>query len=119
MLILEVGEADALLVPDTMTDAAMWAVIVGFFIPVIINIIVSATWPAWAKSVTAFAVSAVAGAGTAWFTGAYAGLGIPSAILLTFVVAIAAYSQFWRKVAPTMQRGSAQAASHASDEASA
>jgi hypothetical protein len=92
------------LIPADMTDAAMWAVIVGFFIPVIINFIVSATWSPALKATVAFLVSAVAGAGTAWFTGAYEGLGIPSAILLTFVVAIAAYSQFWKNVAPTMQR---------------
>lgn len=92
------------LIPNDMTDAAMWAVIVGFFVPVVINFIVSATWSAAVKSGIAFVVSAVAGAGTAFFTGAYEGLGIPSAILLTFVVAIASYSQFWKNVAPTMQR---------------
>ncbi|UDL16237.1 membrane protein [Microbacterium phage Kozie] len=95
------------LIPADMTDAAMWAVIVGFFVPVVINFIVSATWSAATKAAVAFVVSAIAGAGTAFFTGAYAGLGIPSAILLTFVVAIASYSQFWKQVAPTMQRGAA------------
>lgn len=96
------------LIPSDMTDAAMWAVIVGFFVPVVINFIVSATWSAAAKSAVAFVVSAIAGAGTAFFTGAYEGLGIPSAILLTFVVAIASYSQFWKNVAPTMQRNAAE-----------
>lgn len=92
------------LIPAEMTDAAMWAVIVGFFVPVVINFIVSATWSTSTKTVIAFVVSGVAGAGTAFFTGAYEGLGIPSAILMTFVVAIASYSQFWKNVAPTMQR---------------
>ncbi|WQY99837.1 hypothetical protein [Microbacterium phage MO526] len=95
------------LIPADMTDAAMWAVIVGFFVPVVINFIVSATWSPATKAAVAFVVSAIAGAGTAFFTGAYEGLGVPSAILLTFVVAIASYSQFWKQVAPTMQRGAA------------
>ncbi|AWY05297.1 hypothetical protein QDA01_gp63 [Microbacterium phage Cinna] len=93
------------LIPTDMTDAAMWAVIVGFFVPVIVNFIVNAKWSPAVKSAVAFVASAVAGAGTAFFTGAYEGLGVPSTILLTFVVAIAAYSQFWKQVAPTMQRG--------------
>lgn len=96
------------LIPADMTDASMWAVIVGFFIPVILNFIVSATWRPWVKSAIAFVASAVAGAGTAFFTGAYEGLGIPSTILLTFVVSIAAYSQFWKQIAPTMQRNAAE-----------
>jgi hypothetical protein len=95
------------LIPADMTDAAMWAVIVGFFVPVVVNFIVSADWKPATKTVIAFVTSAVAGAGTAFFTGAYEGLGVPSAILLTFVVAIAAYAQFWKQVAPTMQRGAA------------
>lgn len=95
------------LIPSDMTDAAMWAVIVGFFVPVVINFIVNAAWSPALKASVAFLVSAIAGAGTAFFTGAYEGLGIPSAILLTFVVAIASYSQFWKNVAPTMQRGAA------------
>lgn len=95
------------LIPADMTDAAMWAVIIGFFIPVVMNFLLNAAWPSWLKSVLAFVASAIAGAGAAFFTGAYEGLGVPSAILLTFVVAIAAYSQFWKQVAPTMQRGAA------------
>lgn len=97
------------LIPVEMTDAALWAVIVGFFMPIVINFIVSATWDARKKAVVAFVASAVAGAGTALFTGAYAGLGIPSAILLTFVVAITSYQNWWRQVAPTMQRDSEKA----------
>lgn len=92
------------LIPTEMTDAAMWAVVVGFFIPVLINRIVSATWKPEVKSIVAFIASGVAGAGTAFFTGAYEGLGIPSTILLTFVVAIASYNQWWKQVAPNLQR---------------
>lgn len=91
------------LIPEDMTDTAMWAVVVGFFMPLIINFVVSAKWSPAAKALVSFGVSAVVGAITAWLTGAYTGLGIPSAILLTFVVAIAAYSQFWKQVFPDAQ----------------
>lgn len=95
------------LIPAEMTDAAMWAVIVGFVSPLALNFIVNATWPKWAKALVAFLFSAVVGTITAIIAGAYEGLGIPSTILLTAVVAITAYQNFWKQVAPTMQRGSA------------
>lgn len=94
------------LIPTEVTDAALWAVIVGFFMPVVINLIVNAQWSSAWKSIAAFAASAVAGAGVAIFTGAYEGLGVPSAILLTFVVAISSYQNWWKQVAPNMQRNS-------------
>lgn len=98
------------LIPAEMTDAAMWAVIVGFISPLVLNFIVSATWPAWAKALTAFGFSAVVGTITAVIAGAYEGLGIPSTILLTLVVAITSYQSFWKQIAPNLQRGSAEKA---------
>jgi hypothetical protein len=89
-----------------MTDAAMWAVIVGFISPLVLNFIISATWPAWVKALIAFGFSAIVGTVTAIIAGAYEGLGIPSTILLTAVVAITAYQSFWKQVAPNLQRGS-------------
>lgn len=98
------------LIPAEMTDAAMWAVIVGFISPLALNFIVSAMWPAWVKALTAFGFSAVVGTITAVIAGAYEGLGIPSTILLTLVVAITAYQSFWKQIAPNLQRGSAEKA---------
>lgn len=94
-------------IPQNMNDAAMWSLIVGFFLPIIVNFIVNATWSPAVKSLVAFAAAVVVGVITAVVTGAYAGLGIPSAILLTLVVAITSYQNFWKQVAPTMQRGAA------------
>lgn len=92
------------LIPADFSDAALWAIIVGFFSPIALNLIVSALWPSWLKSVAAFIFAAVVGTITAFIAGAYEGLGIPSTILLTLVVAITAYQNFWRQVAPNMQR---------------
>lgn len=91
------------LIPGDMSDTAMFSVVIGFFVPIVVNLIVNVKWPSWVKSVVSFIFSAIVGAILALLTGAYEGLGIPSAILLTFVVAIAAYSQFWKQVAPGMQ----------------
>src|SRR5687768_6328895 len=96
------------LIPSGMTDAAMWAVIVGFVSPLALNFIVSATWPAWVKAVSAFVFSAILGTVTAFIAGVYEGLGIPSMILLTLVVSITSYQNFWKQVAPHMQRDAAK-----------
>lgn len=96
--------------PEGMDDAAMLALIIGFVSPVVLNFIIKATWPSWAKSLTAFAWSVVLGVLTVWVAGAWDGLSIISTILLILVVSITAYQQFWRQVAPNMQRGSAEKA---------
>lgn len=94
-------------IPEGMTDAALLSVIIGFLAPLVLNLIVSATWPAWAKSLAAFAFAAVAGVLTALVTGALDGLSIVSTILLILVISITAYQNFWKQIAPNLQRGSA------------
>jgi len=91
------------LIPGNMSDTAMWAVVVAFFTPLVLNFLINQAWRQWVKAMVAFLFSAVVGTITAILTGAYAGLGIPSTILLTLVVAITAYENFWKPVAPTMQ----------------
>lgn len=103
------------LIPQNATDAAMWAVIVGFLSPIALNFIVSAKWHKNTKALVALGFSAVVGTITAIIAGAYEGLGIPSTILLTAVVSITSYQNFWKQVAPMMQRDSEEKA--AIDEA--
>lgn len=95
------------LIPTEMGDAALWAVIVGFVSPIVLNLLINATWSDKKKSLVAFGFSALVGAITAFIAGAYEGLGIPSTVLLTAVVSISAYKGFWKNV--TTQRGQAEA----------
>lgn len=97
-------------IPADFTQAAGVAVILGFFIPIVMNFINDAGWANWVKAVLTFVVSAIVGTITAFYAGAYEGLGIPSTIILTFVVAIAAYRMGWKNWFPNMQRGSARVA---------
>ncbi len=89
------------LIPSGMTDVTAWAIIVGFFSPVVLNFIIAKKWETHWKTIAAFAWSAIVGTITAIIGGAYEGLGIPSAILLTLVVSITAYKNFWEKVGLT------------------
>ena len=95
------------LIPAFKSVTSMGAIVVGFFWPLGLNLIVNARWEKWLKSVVAFLAAAVIGTVTAFLTGSYEGLGIPSAILLTFVVSIAAYENFWRNL-QLVNRGTAQ-----------
>ena len=89
------------LITTDMSEAAMWALIVGFLTPIVLKWVVNAEWKPWVKTVVSLVFSAVVGTITALIAGAYEGLGIPATILLTFVVSITAYQNFWSKVGVT------------------
>lgn len=95
-------------IPEGMSDAAMLALVVGFVSPLVLNFIVSALWPSWAKAVSAFIFSAIVGVITALVAGAFNGLSILSTVLLVLVVAVTSYQNFWKQVAPNMQRDAAK-----------
>lgn len=97
-----------IVIPEGMTDAAMLALVIGFLSPLVLNFIVSAVWPSWAKALAAFAWSVVTGVLTIWVLGAWNGLTLISTILLILVVSITSYQNFWKQIAPTLQRGSAE-----------
>lgn len=81
----------------------MWAIVVSFFSPLVLNFLISKGWAQWVKAVVAFVFSAIVGVITALLTGSYEGLGIPAAVLLSLVVAITSYENFWKPIAPNMQ----------------
>lgn len=99
---------DIIELPAGLGDSAMLALIVGFLSPLILNFVVSALWPKWVKSLVALAWSAIVGVATAFLAGAFDGLSIVSTILLVLVVTITSYQNFWKQVAPNMQRGSTE-----------
>lgn len=91
-------------IPAEIGDAALWAIIIGFLQPIVLNFILSAKWTSRVQALAAFGFSAVVGTVTAYFTGAFDGVGITTAILLTAVVSISAYQGFWKKVVPEAKR---------------
>jgi len=88
-----------------MTNLAMWALIVGFFLPVVISIIVQTSWTTALKASVAFVVCLIAGAGTAYFAGDLDGKDWITASLMIMVTALTTYSQFWKKtgIAPKLE----------------
>lgn len=95
------GEADSVAktaeIAD-MTDAAMWALIVGAILPVFVSLVKQSTWPNYAKALVAFVVFAASGFVTAYLAGALTGKTIVSCIL---IVAVTAYTLFQNFYKPT------------------
>lgn len=83
---------------QNMTDAAMWALIVGFLSPLVIAVVQRPEWKDWARALVTFVYCLIAGAVTAYLNGAMEGRSLVSTILLVFVVAIAAYRGLWKDV---------------------
>jgi 4-hydroxybenzoate polyprenyltransferase len=90
-------------IPNEISNLALWTSIVAFFAPVVLDLIIQSGWTARWQAITAFIASAIIGVATAWFSGAFTGVGITTGILLAFVVTISAYKGFWKPVAPNLK----------------
>lgn len=74
-----------------MSNLAMWSMVVGFFLPMVIAVIQQPSWSQQVRALVTFGVCVVAGAGTAYFNGDFNTADIASAILVTLVTAISVY----------------------------
>lgn len=90
-------------IPSEMSNLALWTAIVSFFAPAVLDLIIQSRWHKRVQSVIAFLASAVIGVVTAYFSGAFTGVGIVTGILLAFVVTITAYKGFWKPIAPELK----------------
>jgi biotin transporter BioY len=95
-----------------MSNADMWALIVGFFVPPIESIIQQPTWPRWFKSIVMFVVSIVVGMGTMYFAGTLQfgtyteRKDLITVILLVMVTTITTYNGLWKPttIAPKIEQ---------------
>lgn len=92
----------------TMGDAALWAIALGFIAPLAISLIQQQRFSPKVKSVIAFFFYVVTGAVTAFFAGAFSGLGIMTSILLVFVMGATSYKSLWKPtgVSPAIESAS-------------
>lgn len=90
---------------DITSDLAMWSLIVGFLLPPALAVVQQTPWSSGLKAVVAFAASAVAGAGTAYFAADLTGRSFVSSALVVLVAAISTYHGFWKptKVGPRIE----------------
>lgn len=91
-------------IPQATTDASLFAIIVGFLQPIVLNFILQSGWKDRTQALVAFAFSVLTGGLTAFFLGAFNGLSIVTTVLLVFVVSISSYKGFWQKVTPDLKQ---------------
>jgi hypothetical protein len=90
-------------IPQEASNLVLWTAIVSFFAPVVLDLIIQSGWNKRVQAIVAFLASAVIGVTTAFFSGAFNGVGIVTGILLAFVVTITAYKGFWKQVTPELK----------------
>ncbi|HTW17098.1 MAG TPA: hypothetical protein VMF51_18350 [Nocardioides sp.] len=97
---------------DVVTDAQMWALIVGFASPLLIAVVQQPTWSGRRRTLVTIVWSIVAGGGTAFFTDEFTGRSLLSCFLVICVAAIATYQSIWRplKIAPAIEAATSRRA---------
>jgi hypothetical protein len=89
-----------------MDNAQMWALVVGFAIPPILAVVQQPGWSQLLRTLVLAVTALVAGLGTAYFAGSFAGKDIVTSILIVLVTAIATYQGFWKSsgMAPAIEK---------------
>jgi hypothetical protein len=77
-------------------DAQNWVLVVGFFLPIVLSVVIQTGWPKWVQSVLLFVMSVVVAAGTLYFAGQLDFSNWVSSTLVILVTAIATYHGLWK-----------------------
>ncbi|MEF3117163.1 hypothetical protein [Streptomyces chrestomyceticus] len=95
-----------------MTNAQMWALIVGFASPVLISVVNQPQWSPAARTLVQVVVSVLVGLGSALFAGDFAGKDVVTSILVAAVAAISAYKGVFKPsgIAPKVEKATSVAA---------
>ncbi|MFD7664282.1 hypothetical protein [Streptomyces sp. NPDC059788] len=95
-----------------MTNAQMWALIVGFASPMLISVINQPQWSPAARTLVQVVVSVLVGLGSALFAGDFAGKDVVTSILVAAVAAISAYKGVFKPsgIAPKVEKATSAAA---------
>jgi peptidoglycan/LPS O-acetylase OafA/YrhL len=88
-----------------MTNLAMWSLIVGFVLPIIIPVIQQPGWAKWARATVTLVIVLAVGGLTAYFNGDLNGQDWITSALIVFVAAITAYKGFFQPtgIAPMIE----------------
>ncbi len=79
-----------------MNNADLWALIIAFFAPLAVAVVIRASWPWLLKLFVAVATAVVIGVGTSYYAGQFVDVDIGRAILLAIVATITAYETTWK-----------------------
>ncbi len=79
-----------------MSNANLWAMIVAFFAPLAVAIVIRASWPWLAKFAVAVVTAGIIGVGTSYYGGQFQDVDIGRGVLLAIVATITAYETTWK-----------------------
>lgn len=88
-----------------MSNLAQWSALVAFFLPLLVAVVNRQAWSSAMKSITFFAASLIAAAGTAYFQGDLTGKRWLDSALIIVAAGTAFYHGLWKptKVAPEIE----------------
>lgn len=78
------------------TDAQLWALAVGTFLPLLIAAILRQGWTSRSRELAAFGICMAAAAGTAYFTDQFTAGGVARAALVVLLAAHTLFRTFWQ-----------------------
>ena len=81
---------------NTLSDLAMWSLLIGAILPVLVSVIKRSKWSKTTKALLALLIFTVAGTGTAYFNDQFNGRTIVSCILLVAVTAYTLFQNFYK-----------------------
>ena len=79
-----------------MSNANLWAMIVAFFAPLAVAVVIRASWPWLAKFAVAIVTAGIIGIGTSYYAGQFQDADIGRCVLLAIVATVAAYETTWK-----------------------
>lgn len=90
---------------EVITDAQMWALVVGFISPLLIAVVQQPRWRGPIRVLVTLGWAVVTAFGTAYFTGEFSGRGVLSCFLVIAVTAISSYQSIWvpTRIAPAIE----------------
>jgi len=88
------------------TDFEMYSLLVGFFLPPALALLIQTHWDEKLKTAVAFVACVIAGAGVAYFQGDLTGKRFVTAALVILTTGYATYRNFWKTsgIAPTIEK---------------
>lgn len=83
-------------IPSFGDNAALFSVLVGFFLPMVVAVINQPHWSDQVRGLMAMVSSIVAGAGTAYFSGHWDSTDILRSIMIVLIISQVAYTTFFK-----------------------
>ena len=80
------------------SNIEMWALITGFFLPLIVAALIRTKWPSWARATFAFLACMGAAAGTVALTGQLTTANWVAGSLTVLVAAITSFKGIWQQI---------------------